>query len=400
MPTTTAHPPRTDSACPPAGTAASDVLQEYADNRGVQLRVDRERGIIPGVKLLGAVSRKGRQYPKEVMARALPLYEGMRVNIDHVDPGQRRSLRDRIGLVKNVTLKEDGLYGDFHFNPKHALAEQVAWDAENAPQNLGFSHDTRGASRNQGGRMVVESIDQVLSVDLVANPATTTGLFEDDAESGEPSTQDSVPSTQNSVLSTQLLPALHKINSAAIAEIHGHINETDGKNTTPAQKRTRIQQTLAGWQDSISALSPPADDTETKESTDMDWKDIDLDGLKQNRPELLTALQESFEKGDELKAIQEELKTLKAEKADRELQEAIAGELTAAGLDPANKTHCSEVFLEDLRTTADAARRKAKIDDRKALVGRRSRPRRRRRARVRPCRNRTTRRPSRRPRHH
>ena len=201
-------------------------------------------------------------------------------------------------------------------------------------------------------------------------------------------------------LSTQLLPALHKINSAAIAEVHGHINETDGKNTTPAQKRTRIQQTLAGWQDSISALSPPADDTETKESTDMDWKDIDLDGLKQNRPELLTALQESFEKGDELKAIQEELKTLKAEKADRELQEAIAGELTAAGLDPANKTHCSEVFLEDLRTTADAARRKAKIDDRKALVGRRSRPRRRRRARVRPCRNRTTRRPSRRPRHH
>ena len=73
------------------------------------------------------------------MAKALPLYEGMRVNVDHVDPGQRRSLRDRIGLVKNVTLKEDGLYGDFHFNPKHALAEQIAWDAENAPQNLGFS---------------------------------------------------------------------------------------------------------------------------------------------------------------------------------------------------------------------------------------------------------------------
>jgi hypothetical protein len=32
----------------------------------------------------------------------------MRVNVDHVDPGQRRSLRDRLGLVKNVTLKEDG----------------------------------------------------------------------------------------------------------------------------------------------------------------------------------------------------------------------------------------------------------------------------------------------------
>ena len=146
----TAHPQQTDSGRLPAGAAASDVLQEYADNRGVALRVDRVGGIIPGVKLLGCVSRKGREYPKEVMARALPLYEGMRVNVDHVDPGQRRSLRDRIGLVKNVTLKEDGLYGDFHFNPKHALAEQIAWDAENAPQNLGFSHDTRGKFKKHG----------------------------------------------------------------------------------------------------------------------------------------------------------------------------------------------------------------------------------------------------------
>ncbi len=48
------------------------VLQEYADNRGVRLRVDREKGVIPGVKLLGTLSRKGREYPKEVMARALP----------------------------------------------------------------------------------------------------------------------------------------------------------------------------------------------------------------------------------------------------------------------------------------------------------------------------------------
>jgi len=163
----------------------------------------------------------------------------------------------------------------------------------------------------------------VLSVDLVANPATTTGLFED---------------------------------------------ETDGKKTTPAQKRTRIMKSLAGWQDSIKALSPPADDAETKESTDMDWKDIDLDGLKKNRPELLTALQESLDKGDELKTLQEELKTLKQEKAARELQEAIAGELKAAGLDPANKTQSSDVFLEDLAATADAGKRAAKIADRKQLV--------------------------------
>jgi hypothetical protein len=288
-----------DNPSPTTAESALDILQEYADNRGVTLRVDRERGVIAGVKLLGAVSRKGRLYPKEVMAKALPLYENMRVNIDHVDPGQRRSLRDRIGLVKNVTLKEDGLYGDFHFNPRHPLAEQIAWDAENAPQNLGFSHDTRGASRNVGGRLVVESIDQVISVDLVANPATTTGLFED-------------------------------------------------QNINPAS---------------------PVSDQETQETLEMQWKDIDLDGLKTNRPELLTALQESADKTEELAALQEELQTLRQEKAARELEQAIAGELKAAGLDPANKLHVSEIFMEDLKTTTGAAGRKAKIDDRRALVG-------------------------------
>ena len=64
--------------------------------------MDRARGIITGVKLLGRVSKKGREYPPAVMAKALPLYEGMRVNVNHVDPGQRRSLRDRMGLVQNV----------------------------------------------------------------------------------------------------------------------------------------------------------------------------------------------------------------------------------------------------------------------------------------------------------
>ena len=155
---------------------ANQTLQEYADNRGTASASTAPAASSPASSCSAACSKKGREYPQAVMAKALPLYEGMRVNVDHVDPGQRRSLRDRIGLVKNVTLKEDGLYGDFHFNPKHPLAEQIAWDAENAPQNLGFSHDTRGGSRNQGGKVVVESIDKVLSVDLVANPATTTGL--------------------------------------------------------------------------------------------------------------------------------------------------------------------------------------------------------------------------------
>jgi hypothetical protein len=271
------------------------ILQEYADNRGLSLRVDRQQGIIAGVKLLGTTSRKGREYPQEVLARALPLYEGMRVNIDHVEPGQRRSLRDRIGLVKNVTLQPDGLYGDFHFNPMHPLAEQIAWDAENAPRNLGFSHDSRGSSRNQAGRVVVESIHKVLSVDLVANPASTSGLF----ESLEPEEKDPMD------LSKLTIQELRESRDDLVKQI---LTEGDDGKMIAAQE-ARIQ------------------------------------------------------------ALQESIEAYQVKEAEAARNKAIADELKAAGLDPANKLHCSEIFLEDLRATSDVSRRKAKIDDRKQLVG-------------------------------
>ncbi len=155
-----------------------NVLQEFCPAASPAMRVDRATSTIRGVKVLGVTSVKGREYPRDVIARAVPLYENRVVNVDHVDPGTRRSYRDRIGCLKDVRLCEGGLFANLHFNPRHVLAEQLIWDAENAPQNVGFSHDARGPSVRRNGREVVESIDKVLSVDLVANPATTGGLFE------------------------------------------------------------------------------------------------------------------------------------------------------------------------------------------------------------------------------
>ena len=40
------------------------VFQEYADNRGVTLRVDRDKGIIPGVKLAGDREPQGPRVPQ------------------------------------------------------------------------------------------------------------------------------------------------------------------------------------------------------------------------------------------------------------------------------------------------------------------------------------------------
>ena len=65
-------------------------------------RVDRATGRIHGVKLLGRISKKGREYSDQALHDVAKLAEGVSVNVDHVEPGTRRSLRDRIGHIENA----------------------------------------------------------------------------------------------------------------------------------------------------------------------------------------------------------------------------------------------------------------------------------------------------------
>ncbi len=158
----------------------NEILQELVNSRGVGMRVDREQGILRGVKLLGLQSRNGRKYLPAALSQAVGLYEGAKVNVNHPkgSPLAARDYQDRLGSIRNVSLRDDGLFGDFQFNPKHALAEQLMWDATHAPENVGFSHNVEARTSRQGGQTVVEAILKVQSVDLVADPATTRGLYE------------------------------------------------------------------------------------------------------------------------------------------------------------------------------------------------------------------------------
>ncbi len=159
----------------------SEHLQEFCDSRGISLRVDRTLGVIRGIKILGLHSRNGREYSPEALSRAAGLYDGAKVNVNHPKghPLSPRDYQERIGVVRNVEHRSsEGLFGDFHFNPKHPLAEQLAWDAQHAPENVGFSHNVQARLNRQGDKTLVEEIIRVHSVDLVADPATTRGLFE------------------------------------------------------------------------------------------------------------------------------------------------------------------------------------------------------------------------------
>jgi hypothetical protein len=145
-------------------------------------KIDREAGVIRGVRVLGKHSRnRGREYSDGAMAAALSLYEGVEVNIDHPskkDVNGNRPFSDGFGVLKNVSKDSEGVLADLHYLKSHPLAESVLERAERFPERFGLSHVAFGDEVKRGGRQIVESIAEVKSVDLVRNPATTNGLFE------------------------------------------------------------------------------------------------------------------------------------------------------------------------------------------------------------------------------
>ena len=286
----------------------AERLEEYCTNAGVKPTIDRDKGIIYGVKILGSQSKnKGSKhfnYPSSTRERAAKLYEGAVSNVDHHLNGQTISYRDRIGVIRNVSPKEDGLYADYHFNPKHELAEQLCWDAEHAPEKLGFSHLGDGrVNRSNPLQPVVEEITHVESVDLVANPASTNGLFESESLPDDPA---------------QLELCEHGLSACSDARLIL-------LGTEPIEvKKSRLCEVLSVWHAELTGVP-----VINKETSVMDWKDITREGLQENRKDLveqLTGTDENSKLVAEVKALKESIDAKDAEikSANDKLAEAQA----------------------------------------------------------------------------
>lgn len=168
---------------------------------GAPLVVDRARGVIENVKVLGFKSRNnhglqeaenGTEYTRECCERAVPLYEGADVLVDHATRRtEARGSADIFGQLRNVRLAEDGIRADLHFLKSHPLAERVCEDVERSLGVYGLSHDaSAGRERfdRQNKRLVIESIAAVRSVDLVRKPATNRNLWESHEDTTMPKT--------------------------------------------------------------------------------------------------------------------------------------------------------------------------------------------------------------------
>lgn len=168
---------------------------------GAPLVVDRARGVIENVKVLGFKSRNnhglqeaenGTEYTRECCERAVPLYEGADVLVDHATRRtEARGSADIFGQLRGVRLAEDGIRADLHFLKSHPLADRVCEDVERGLGVYGLSHDaSAGRERfdRQNKRLVIESIAAVRSVDLVRKPATNRNLWESHEDTTMPQT--------------------------------------------------------------------------------------------------------------------------------------------------------------------------------------------------------------------
>lgn len=171
----------------PILTASRVCVRESYDG-SQKLRVDRERGIVYGVKVLGRESPNthgkpvdGTRYEREAIRSALPIIEGRRVYANHRTPRNStadRRIEDRLG--KLVAAREDGgeAYADLHLVRTHPLAESILWAAEHMPDAYCLSIDADGHGEIKNRRLVIDRILEIRSVDVVAEGGTTTSLSE------------------------------------------------------------------------------------------------------------------------------------------------------------------------------------------------------------------------------
>jgi hypothetical protein len=159
--------------------------------------IDRAKGVVAWVKVLGRKSLNAKTYTDAALDDAIRLFEGATVYIDHpAGSSNARGYRERFAKLVGLAKEPDGVYAkELRYNPSHALAEQFAWDVENNPTGFGLSinANTKRFRRERGGEVIVEGIDAGHSVDLVDNPATVKGLREQTGATMEPLTDPAAP---------------------------------------------------------------------------------------------------------------------------------------------------------------------------------------------------------------
>jgi len=189
---TTAVRPKSNRKRKPGGELIQlreDRVSGFAPLAAGTPRVDRDKGIIYGVKVLGRTSvnthksgaNKGTRYTDQAMqACSRRIAEGLEVNTNHMHEGGDRDVNDGLGKLLNPKLTPEGVFADLHCLTTHPMWERVAEAAEKMPDAFALSINAWGKGEIEDGWFVINDLPAASfqSVDLVRNGGTNRSLFE------------------------------------------------------------------------------------------------------------------------------------------------------------------------------------------------------------------------------
>ncbi len=173
-------------------------LTEHVDDwRTPDLLVDAANRLVRHVALTGVHSRNGYRYSEQALRQAIPLYENKPVFLDHAANFSRpydRSTRDLAGSIVEPRYQDGRIRADIQLLDTEAGRTFLALAEANRPA-VGMSHVI--LAHRSSDKSIVEEIHDVVSVDAVVFPATTS-TFREQTDEQPPGT---LPGSVESILS-------------------------------------------------------------------------------------------------------------------------------------------------------------------------------------------------------
>ena len=309
----------------------SSGIGSYAGKN--KLVVDRQNGIIKNIKIIGFVSENKRKYSPKTLRAAVPLYEGIKVNINHpAKPGDQRRAEDRFGKFVNVRFVEgEGIYGDLLFLKAHDMANSVCEAAEREELNdaFGMSHNAQGeGAMTKDGFFDVHKITEVRHVDLVADPATTKSLCESKTEGSEQETAEAAYSgvyAASKRRSSKAKRGFVKSKSKGAKKPTGSVREEE-----KCEDEDEDEKELKEFKIAIKQLLAASGVEESKKTDDLInlfWGSDMSEEVKESKEGTVevTPKTESVEvtEAKRLEDLQKEVNELRAERKIREICESV-----------------------------------------------------------------------------
>gem|GEM_PF-1222028 len=154
------------------------ITEHIRDWRTGDVLIDTDSRVVRNVALSGTKSKNGYRYRAKALRKAIPLYENKPVFLDHATSASRpfeRSTRDLVGSVVHVRFEDGRLRGDIQTLDTESGKMFIALAESNHPA-VGMSHVV--LAQRSPNKKTVEKIHEVVSVDAVVFPATTSTFRE------------------------------------------------------------------------------------------------------------------------------------------------------------------------------------------------------------------------------